>query len=71
MVNVLLPQIYNLDKQGRKVLVGLTYEKTIEFAVLDAVPPNVQFNSMASGNIRFPTSRGAMVGTVFQTSGGL
>ena len=39
MVNVLLPQIYNLDEQGRKVLLGLTYEETIEFAVLDAVPP--------------------------------
>ena len=33
------PQIYTTDNNGREVLIGLTFEETVELAILDAVPP--------------------------------
>ena len=38
MVSLLHARSYGRDDQGREVLLGLTYEETIEFAILDAVP---------------------------------
>jgi hypothetical protein len=40
-----------LDDQGREVLIGLTFEETIEFGILDAVPPeagSIQWEAVAS-----------------------
>lgn len=36
---VSLGNFYQLDDEGREVLLGLTFEETVEFAILDAVPP--------------------------------
>ena len=43
--------LHTLDSEGREVLIGLTFEETIEFAILDAVPPKaggIQWQAVAA-----------------------
>jgi hypothetical protein len=34
-----MKEIYSRDAEGRPSLVGLTFEETVEFLILDAEPP--------------------------------
>ena len=54
MAQDLLSQIYAKDDRGREVLVGLTYEETIELAILDAMPPKGQAISWEAEATAFP-----------------
>ncbi len=43
--------LHAFDGEGREVLIGLTFEETIEFAILDAVPPKadgIQWQAVAA-----------------------
>jgi hypothetical protein len=57
MISLLRSQIYSRDDQGREVLVGLTYEETIEFAIWDALPPAADSIPWEAAVTGFPPSR--------------
>jgi hypothetical protein len=58
MVSLLHSQDYGRDDQRREVLVGLTYEETIELTILNALPlapGSIPWEAQAS---EFPPSEG-------------
>ena len=66
MVSLLRSQIYSRDNQGRAVLVGLTYEESIEFAILDALPPAAGSIPWEAKVSEFPASEGRWLELYFK-----
>ncbi len=58
MVSVIYSRNYGRDDQGREVLLGLTYEETIEFAILDALPLDPRSIPWEAEVCEFPASEG-------------
>jgi len=53
------PRRYFSDREGRRVLIGLTIEETFEFENLDNLrAPDMSVNHLASDNQRSPLAKG-------------
>jgi hypothetical protein len=66
MVSLLRSQHYGRDEQGRELLVGLTYEESIEFAILDAFPPAADSIPWEAEVSEFPSSEGRWLELYFR-----
>ena len=61
MVSLLRSRDYGRDDLGREVLVGLTFAETVEFAILDAVPPDRGSIPWEAEVSEFPPSEGRWI----------
>jgi hypothetical protein len=66
MISLLRSQNCGRDEQGREVLVGLTYEESIEFAILDAFPPAADSVPWEAEVSEFPPSEGRWLELYFK-----